>query len=88
MVSSLTATPVFQKGKWILYPGHQDPMWSSANQLQAASAYATALSKGYEPEESEGLATAYINKQIYKGLVYLKPVEQKLRMFTCLSETS
>lgn len=88
MASSLTATPVFQKGKWILYPGHQDPLWSSANQLQAASFYATALSKGFEPEESEGLATAYINKQIYKGLVYLPPLEKKLRMVMCPSETS
>lgn len=88
MASSLTATPVFQKGKWILYPGHQDPLWSSANQLQAASFYATALSKGYEPEESEGLATAYINKQIYKGLVYLPPLEKKLCMVMCPSETS
>ena len=69
--------PVFSKGQWLTYKGHDDPMWSYANQLQAASAYAAALSKGYKPEESEELAVAFINKIVYK-VTYVKPLEQKL----------
>jgi len=60
-------------------------MWSYANQLQAASVYASALSKGYKPEESEDLAVAFVNKKVYKGLIYVKSLEQKLMG---LSETS
>ena len=70
--------PVFSKGQWLTYKGHEDPLWSYANQLQAASAYANALSKGYKPEESEELAVALINKNVYKGLMYVKPLENKL----------
>jgi len=77
--------PVFSKGQWLSYKGHGDPMWSYANQLQAASVYASALSKGYEPKESEDLAVAFVNKIVYKGLFYMKPLEQKLMG---LSETS
>jgi len=53
-------------------------MWSYAHQLQAASVYAAALSKGYKPEESEELAVAFVNKSVYKGVVYMKPLEEKL----------
>jgi hypothetical protein len=77
--------PVFSKGQWLSYKTYTDPMWSYENQLQAASAYAAALSKGYKPEESEDLAVAFVNKIVYKGLVYMKPLEQKLMG---LSETS
>jgi len=80
--------PVFAKGTWIDFPKHTDPLWSYANQLQAGSAYASALSKGYSAEESEGLAIALVNKTVYKGLVYMKSLEQKLSKITDLSETS
>jgi len=70
--------PVFSKGQWLTYKGHEDPLWSYANQLQAASAYAAALSKGYKPEESEELAIALVNKTVYKGIMYVKPLENKL----------
>jgi len=77
--------PVFSKGQWLSYKTHIDLMWSYANQLQAASVYASALSKGYKPEESEDLAVAFVNKKVYKGLIYVKSLEQKLMG---LSETS
>ena len=70
--------PVFSKGQWLTYKCHEDLLWSYANQLQAASAYAAALSKGYKPEESEELAVAFVNKKVYKGLVYVKLLENKL----------
>jgi hypothetical protein len=69
--------PVLSNGQWLIYKGHDDPMWSYANQLQAASAYAAALSKGYKTEESEELAVAIVNKMLYK-LMYVKSLEQKL----------
>lgn len=74
----MSAVPVFSNGQWIMYTCHQDPIWSYENQLQAASVYAAALSRGYKPEESEELAVAFVNKKVYKGIVYMKPLEQKL----------
>jgi len=78
LLLGMSSVPVFSRGQWITYKGNEDPMWSYAHQLQAASVYATALSKGYKPEESEELAVAFVNKTVYKGVVYMKPLEEKL----------
>lgn len=72
--------PVFRKGVWIQYPlpSFVDPLWSQANLFQAASLYATALSKGFSSAESASLAECFIHKQVYTDLQYSNHIERKL----------
>ena len=72
--------PVFRKGAWIQYPipTFVDPLWSKSNLFQAASVYATALSKGLPPSESAVLAECFVHKQVYKDLQYSRQIEKKL----------
>jgi hypothetical protein len=72
--------PVYRNGTWIQYPLPPciDPLWSKSNLFQAASFYATALSKGFPPSESAVLAECYVHKQVYADLQYSKQIERKL----------
>lgn len=73
--------PVFRKGVWIQYPLPTciDTNWSHSHVLRAASFYATALSKGYDSNESRILAECFINKEVYRDLQYGRLVERKLQ---------
>jgi len=75
---------VFRSGAWIQYPilhtqEHKHiPGWQPKHEFQAASIYATALSKGHSPLESNALAEMYVFKEIYDGLTYDKKKEAQL----------
>jgi hypothetical protein len=73
---------VFRSGVWIQYPILNDhvqiPGWKPKHDFQAASLYATALSKGYSPLESNAFAEMYVFKQIYEGIAYDKKKEAQL----------
>jgi hypothetical protein len=71
---------VFRKGTWIQYPlpSFVDPLWSQPHLFQAASFYATALSKGFSPSESASLAECFVHKQVYTNLRYGNQIERKL----------
>lgn len=75
---------VFRNGAWIQYPimyvqEHRDiPGWQKRHDFQAASVYATALSKGYSPLESNAFAEIYVFKEIYEGITYDKKKEAQL----------
>ncbi len=73
--------PVFRKGKWIRYtvPVDGTVYWNSHQKLQAASLYATAISKGLSPSQSAVLTECYINKQLYPGLQYSKELETHIQ---------
>lgn len=82
--------PIFRKGSWIHYPlpPSVDPLWSKQHLFQAASLYATALSKGYSPSESGVLAECFVHKQVYPELQYPKQIERKLEKIKDLGETA
>jgi hypothetical protein len=75
--------PTFRKGSWIEYSVPQDVArhWNKVMKLQAASIYATAVSKGISPSQSAVLAECYVNKQMYPGLQYNKSIEDQLQSF-------
>ena len=75
--------PVFRNGVWISYlvPTDLERYWSHKLKLQAASVYATAITKGYSKQESASLAEAWVNKQLYEGLTYGTQLEDKLKSF-------
>lgn len=75
--------PVFRKGVWIEYsvPSDVERHWNKAMKLQAASMYATAVSKGISPSQSAVLAECYVNKQMYPGVQYSKSIEDQLQSF-------
>lgn len=72
--------PVFRKGIWIQYPvpAFVDPLWSKGDLFQAASFYATALSKGFPPSESAVLAECFVHTQVYPDLQYSRHLERKV----------
>ena len=76
---------VFRGGAWIQYPliytqTHGELMgWQKKHEYQAASLYATALSKGYTSLESNAFAEVYILKQIHEGMTYDKKKEAQLK---------
>jgi hypothetical protein len=76
---------VFRSGAWIQYPliysqTHGDIAgWNKKYEFQAASLYATALSKGYSPLESNAFAEMYVFKQIHEGIKYDKKKETQLK---------
>ncbi len=72
---------VFRQGKWILYsvPKDGELFWNANQKLQAASFYATALSKGLSPSHSAVLTECYINKQVYPGLQYKESLEVQIK---------
>jgi hypothetical protein len=76
---------VFRGGAWIQYPliytqTHGELMgWQKKHEYQAASLYATALSKGYTSLESNAFAEMYILKQIHEGMTYDKKKEAQLK---------
>ena len=76
---------VFRGGAWIQYPliytqTHSELMgWQKKHEYQAASLYATALSKGYTSLESNAFAEMYILKQIHEGMTYDKKKEAQLK---------
>ena len=73
--------PVFRNGSWISYtvPTDVETLWSQSLQLQAASVYATAISKGLEPSQSAILAEIYVNKQLYADIQYSLQLEDRLK---------
>lgn len=76
---------IFRGGAWIQYPliytqTHGELMgWQKKHEYQAASLYATALSKGYTSLESNAFAEMYILKQIHEGMTYDKKKEAQLK---------
>jgi hypothetical protein len=76
---------VFRSGTWIQYPilntnSHAELAgWQKKHEFQAASLYATALSKGYSPLESNAFAEMYVFKQIHEGITYDKKREAQLK---------
>lgn len=79
-MSASSSVVVFRKGGWIEYPmpTQPDPFWSSQHFFRAASAYASALSQGYPPQEAAILAEAFVNKEVYNGLRYDSRLEKQL----------
>ncbi len=75
--------PVFRNGVWIHYlvPADMERYWTQRLKLQAASVYATAMTKGYSKEESSTFAEAWVNKQLYEGLTYGTQIETALKSF-------
>jgi hypothetical protein len=73
--------PVFRNGAWINYtvPTDVQNLWSKSLQLQAASVYATAISKGLQPSQSAILAEIYVNKQLYADIQYPLHLEDRLK---------
>lgn len=71
---------VFRQGAWIQYdvPETGTSIWTTTQTLRAASAYATALQKGFSKERSLILSECYINKQLY-GVTYAKQIEEELQ---------
>lgn len=71
---------VFREGKWIQYdvPETGTSIWTTQQKLQAASVYATAITKGFSKERSLVLSECYMNKQLY-GVTYAKQIEQELQ---------
>jgi hypothetical protein len=78
------SVPVFRKGVWIEYPKPIciDTNWSQSHLWRAASFYATALSQGYDSDESCALAECFVNKEVYPDLQYGKLIERKLYKIT------
>lgn len=76
---------VFRSGVWIQYPmiytqSHKELSgWQKKHEFQAASIYATALSKGYSPLESNAFAEMYVFKEIYEGIKYDTKREAQLK---------
>lgn len=70
---------MYRKGKWIHYevPESGIALWSPALKLQAASVYATAITKGFSKETSGILAEVFVNKQLY-GVAYKESLETAL----------
>lgn len=73
--------PVFRNGTWISYtvPTDVRSSWSKSLQLQAASVYATAISKGLQPSQSAILAEIHVNKQLYADIQYSSHLEDRLK---------
>lgn len=71
--------PVFRKGQWIQYTVPLSCNWSREQMLRAASAYATALEKGYSEQESQNLSEILINKELYPGIQYSEFIEKKCK---------
>ena len=72
---------VFRQGKWIQYvlPKDGELFWNANQRLQAASFYATAVSKGFSPSQSSVLTECYINKLVYPGLQYNETLEKQIQ---------
>jgi hypothetical protein len=73
--------PVFRQGKWIQYsiPKDGDLFWNANQKFQAASFYATAVTKGFHPSQSAVLTECYINKMVYPGLQYNETLEKQIQ---------
>lgn len=72
--------PVYRNGTWIQFdiPDTGTSIWTTSLKLQAASLYATAITKGHSKEKSLVLAECFANKQLY-GVTYIKQIEQELQ---------
>ena len=72
--------PVFRNGTWVQFdvPDAGTSIWSKSLTLQAASLYASAITKGHSKEKSLVLAECYGNKQLY-GVTYSKQIETELQ---------
>lgn len=77
---------VFRKGKWIEYSPRcvvtADPRISESLQQLAASAYVTALQKGFQEEKAHVLAEATVFKSLYSELMYDHALESELKKLT------
>jgi hypothetical protein len=82
--------PVFRKGNVYMYKVREDcpAGWSKSHSFRAASIFATAQSRGYTQQESEGFAEMYVFKQIFPGMMYEKSLEQTLQTFINHEETT
>lgn len=82
--------PVLRRGTLYVYRIREDcpAGWSPAHSFRAASIYATAQSRGYTTQESEGFAEMFVFKQIFPGMVYEKSQEQKLAALLNHEETT
>jgi hypothetical protein len=53
-------------------------LWSQSLKFQAASLYATAITKGFSKETSTILAEVFVNKELY-GVTYNQSLESALK---------
>ena len=74
---------VFRQGKWIEYSPRciitKDPRITEPLHHLAASAYVTALQKGFQEEWAHVLAEAVAFRKVYPELVYNDRVEKDLK---------
>ena len=82
--------PVLRKGILYTYKTREEypAGWSPQHTFRAASVFATAQSRGYTTQESEGFAEMFVFKQIFPGLLYEKRLEQKLASLFNHEETT
>lgn len=73
--------PVFREGKWIYYTVPEDATfsWNANQKFQAASFYATALTKNMSPSQSAILTECYINTLVYPGLQYNEILQKQIQ---------
>ncbi len=74
---------VFRQGKWIEYSPRctmlKDPRITEPLQQLAASAYGTALQKGFQEEWAHVLAEAVAFRKLYPELTYNDRLEKDLK---------
>jgi hypothetical protein len=74
---------VFRSGKWIQYMPRAamtcDPRITVPLRQKAASAYVTALQKGFSEERSHVLAEAIVFKNLHEELEYPRSLEQEIQ---------
>jgi hypothetical protein len=74
---------VFRGGRWIRYMPRvnvtADPRITAPLRQKAASAYVTALQKGFQEERAHVLAEAVILRDIYEELTYEPTIEKDLQ---------
>lgn len=71
--------PVFREGKWIHFTVPLSCTWSREQMFRAASAYVSALQKGFSEQESLNLSEIIINKELYPGIQYSENLEKKYK---------
>ncbi len=75
----MNSIPVFRNGKWIIYTVPLSCNWTTGQKFRAASAYATALQKGYSEQESQNLAEIHILQEVFPDIHYSECLEKKVQ---------
>ncbi len=79
----MEALAVFRSGKWIQYMPRTvltvDPRVTTSLRQKAASAYVTALQKGFQEERAHILAEATVFKDLYRELKYDTSLESDIQ---------